>query len=141
MKPTKRKRAHFIVPVISMGDIAFLLIIFFILCSNFAKESGLKLTPARSEDIDSVGKPRRLVAIDEEGTVHFEGQALGGADELEGRLGALIEEVTPAERRRVHLKVDASVGPEVYKPVLEALAKSGATIEFVGELGPRREQE
>jgi len=141
MRPRKRKRAHFVVPLISMGDIAFLLIIFFILCSHFAKESGLKITPARSADIDSLAKPRRLVAIDGEGGVHFEGRAIGGADELEGLLGALIDEDAPAKLRHVHLKVDAAVRPEVYKPVLEALAKSGATIEFVGELGPRREDE
>ena len=137
MKPRKRKLAHFIVPMVSMGDIAFLLMIFLLLCSHFSKEAGLTITPARSEDIESLARPRRLVAIDIEGVIHFEHDIVGSADELEGLLGALINEDTPADERRVHLKVDASVAPEVYKPVLEALAKTGATIEFVGELGPR----
>jgi len=139
MKPRRRKKAAIIVPVVSMGDIAFLLIIFFMLCSHFAKEAGQNITPARSEDIDNLKKAPIFVAIDEKGVVYFQGAATGGADEVEALLSEVIDEDTPAERRRVHLKVDASVEPEVYKPVLEALGKAGASIELVGEKGPRQE--
>ncbi len=142
MKPRRRRRkVSIIVPVVSMGDIAFLLIIFFMLCSHFAKEAGLDITPARSEDIDDLRKAPILVAVDAEGVVYFQGSRTGGADEVESLLSEAIREDTPAEMRRVHLKVDASVGPEVYRPLLEALGKAGANLEFVGEEGPRRGEE
>ncbi len=136
----RKKKAAFIVPVVSMGDIAFLLIIFFMLCSHFAKEAR-DVTPARSEDIDALAKARILVLIDKEETIYYDGSAISGVDELEGRLGSAINEDTPPELRRVQLKVDATVGADVYKPVLEVLGKSGATIEFVGEPGPRRPED
>lgn len=141
MKPRRRRKASFIVPVVSMGDIAFLLIVFFVLCSNFAKEAGQAITPARSEDIDTLKKARILVAVDDEGIIYCDGSRMGGADELESRVLALIDSAETPELRSVQLKVGAAVGPEVYKPVLEALAKAGATIEFVGEKGPRRAKE
>jgi biopolymer transport protein ExbD len=139
-KLRKRRKASIIVPVVSMGDIAFLLIIFFLLCSHFAEEAGLKVTPARSEDIDDLPRARILVAIDAGGTLYYRGSAISGPDELEGCLHGAITDDTPPGARRVQLKVDESVGPEVYKPVLKALAESGATIEFVGEKGPRRDE-
>jgi len=141
VKPRKRRKASFIIPVVSMGDIAFLLIIFFMLCSHFAKEAGQTISPARSEDIDKLERARILVAVDADGVIYCDGGALGNADELESEVLALIGDAEAPELRSVQLKIDAAVKAEVYKPVLEALAKAGARIEFIGEKGPRRADE
>ena len=39
------------IPIASMGDIAFLLIIFFMLTSNFIQEAHIRLTPASAADV------------------------------------------------------------------------------------------
>ena len=51
MKLRRQKRRGPIVPVASIADIAFLLIIFFILTSNFMREKDIKATPARAVDV------------------------------------------------------------------------------------------
>ena len=56
----RRRRRTIIVPVVSMGDIAFLLIIFFILCSNIAREAGIAVAPPVSADLDQVDESTQL---------------------------------------------------------------------------------
>ena len=133
MKHHRRRRTRFIIPVVSMGDIAFLLIIFFMMCSHFAKER--KITPAESDYIDELKRPRppTIVVVEADGTIYFQGAPTSGADEVESLVSQIITDDAPPDRRRVQLSVDASVGPEVYKPLLEALGRAGATIEFVGQ--------
>ena len=41
----KRKKQAISVPTASMGDIAFLLIIFFMVCSKFSQDVAIKLKP------------------------------------------------------------------------------------------------
>ena len=50
-KSRKKERKPIPVPLTSMGDIAFLLIIFFMLASDFIKEPNLKVEPPRSEHV------------------------------------------------------------------------------------------
>ena len=50
----RRRKANIIVPLASMGDIAFLLIIFFILTTNFVKEQDKQIEIASSNDIETI---------------------------------------------------------------------------------------
>ena len=54
MPVRKKKRMSLILPTSSMGDIAFLLIIFFILASNFMKTANVDAEKPSSEEVDSV---------------------------------------------------------------------------------------
>ena len=79
-----------------------------------------------------------VVVVEADGSIYFQGERVGGADEVESLLSQIITEDAPPDRRRVQLSVDASVEPDVYRPVLEALGKAGAAIEFVGQKRPAR---
>ena len=129
----RRGRAKFIVPIVSMGDIAFLLIIFFMLCSNFAREAGIKVTPASSADIESVEESELAVSIDEESALYFQGRKLPSADALETELAEALAKATSDKARRVLFKCDRTVDRLVFEPVMDAITRAGGTIVAVGE--------
>ena len=71
----KKKRRQVLIPIASMGDIVFMLIIFFILASEFDKRKNLDLELAESDQVQEPEAPIACrVAIDTEGqTRHFVG--------------------------------------------------------------------
>ena len=70
----RRRRIPVVVPVASMGDIAFLLIIFFMLTSNFMKNRAIELEDARSPDIDVLKKTQVTVTLDEDNFLRLQGE-------------------------------------------------------------------
>ena len=129
----RKKKTRFLVPMTSMGDIAFLLIIFFILCST--KKAGITVTPPIATGLESLPKPTIYVAIDKENRLWIDGAEVASPDEIEsgvsGRLSSM-DPNAPADRRCVVFECDKEVAKEVFEPVLEAIAKTGAVIAAVG---------
>jgi biopolymer transport protein ExbD len=122
------------VPVASMGDIAFLLIIFFLLLSEFAKDRDLPIDLPKS---DKVQKPEAVVvariAIDSTGQIYFDGDKVQNAKDVEWGVRALLSKTVAEEQRHVQFKCDASLTKEMFEPVLKAIAEAGGIIEAVGE--------
>lgn len=132
----RRPKSITAVPVASMGDIAFLLIIFFMVCSNFAKEASVKLSPPKSEDIEQIKESGVSVSIDKDGLIYIQGQLVPDAEAVEWGVAALMQNKVTHEGRTVMFKCDAEIGRDVFEPVLDAIARSGALIAAVGEIGP-----
>jgi biopolymer transport protein ExbD len=116
-----------------MGDIAFLLTIFFILCSNFAKESHIRYTPPRSPDVDTVKESGVSVAVDVEGKIYLNGKKIESAKDLETKIGPLLAGKVDTTARGVMFKCDLGVTREVFEPVLDAIVSAGGVIIAVGE--------
>ena len=135
MKPSrKKKRRKVQVPVASMGDIAFLLIIFFLLLSEFAKERDLPIdlpASAKVEKVEEVVAAR--VAIDADGAIYFDGDRVDSAKDIEWGVRALLSKTVADEQRHVQFKCDAALPKEIFEPVLKAIAEGGGVIEAVGE--------
>jgi len=129
--PLKRKkRIQPIVPLASMGDIAFLLIIFFMLVANFMKNVNVELEQAHSEDVATVEPPRITVTVDSEGVIRLQGIQCGAAE-----LGPAIETMVGDNRdQAVEVTVDHRLSRDIYMPVMEGLAESGARVMLSGEL-------
>jgi biopolymer transport protein ExbD len=134
MRPRRRKRkVGFLVPTTSMGDIAFLLIIFFILCST--KKAGITVHPPMATGLENLPKPTIYVAIDSENRMWLDGAEVSSAGEIESGVSARLVNVdanAPLDRRSVVFECDREVAKEVFEPVLEAIAKAGAVIAAVG---------
>ena len=135
MKPSrKKKRRKVRVPIASMGDIAFLLIIFFLLLSEFAKDKDLPIDLPASEQVkktEAVVAAR--VAIDSDGSIYFDGDRVDSAKDVEWGVRALLSKTVADEQRHVQFKCDASLSKETFEPVLKAIAEAGGVIEAVGE--------
>ncbi|MFZ0430835.1 MAG: biopolymer transporter ExbD [Acidobacteriota bacterium] len=115
------------VPTASMADIAFLLIIFFMLTTSFSPErTSVKLPESvvRTE----VTKDAAIVAITGNGTIMFttgeeEAVALANPEELGARTKALVLQVPDKE---FVIKADREARYQWIDQVLDALRKNGA---------------
>lgn len=138
MKRRKKKRRTIPIPVASMGDIAFLLIIFFLVCSEASKDnSKLKIEPPVSEHVKKTkAAVVARVDIDQNGQVYFDGAAVEDARAVEGGLRLLLTNTVSDEQRHVQFRCDKSQPREIFEPVLQAIASAGGIIEAVGENQP-----
>jgi len=134
MARRKKKKRGVIVPVASMGDIAFLLIIFFLLLSEFNKDQVAELILPKSEHVDKFdGKPIAKVDIDKDGVIYVDSQIVSDAKEVEERLTSKLQDTVSDEQRHVQFKCDMEIGKPVFEPVLQAIAEAGGIIEAVGK--------
>lgn len=118
-----------IVPTASMGDIAFLLIIFFMLASNFMKTGNVHSENPASPDVETQEPAQVTVVLDQEGTLWLQGVAIGTSE-----LTAGVEAVVGNHRERpVHVRIHKTHERKDFLPVLEALSEAGVRILLVGE--------
>lgn len=115
-----------------MGDIAFLLIIFFMVCSRFAQEK-VKVQPPKALDADEMKENQVSVTIDEDGRIYFQGREVPGAETVEWGVRSLVEGKTKQQARMVMFRCDRSISKHVFEPVIEAIAKGGGLIAAIGD--------
>ena len=134
-KSRRKKRKPVALPIASMGDIAFLLIIFFLVCSEVSKDNGkLKVELPSSEHVtkttvDVVAR----IAVDGSGEIYFDGTRVDDVKDVEWGVRALLTNTVSDDQRHVQFKCDKSQPREVFEPVLQAIASAGGIIEAVGE--------
>jgi len=133
MKYQRPPAKHIEIPVASLGDIAFLLITFFMFCSTFSRSSGGKLAPPQSPHLTQLLEGKVSVDIDEAGKIYVQGQLVPDANAVETSVSILIEGATTDQGKTVMFKCDKHVTKQVFEPVLGAIAKTGATIAALGE--------
>ncbi|MEI8138815.1 MAG: biopolymer transporter ExbD [bacterium] len=122
-----------VIPTANLVDIAILLIIFYMACSNFLTATTGKIVPPKAPDLVTVEEPLVIVSIDQEGNVSLQGREAGGVAVLESALTDLLRDKTTDKTRTVMFKCDATVSREVYQPVLDAIVQAGGLILAVGE--------
>ena len=76
MKFGRRTGTESEIPTSSMADIAFLLIIFFMLTASFMREKNVSLDLAQSADIDKLKQAHVTVSVDTEGVIRLQGVQL-----------------------------------------------------------------
>lgn len=118
-----------------MGDIAFLLIIFFLVCSEAIKDkSNVTVELPQSEH---VATPKVTVAayvtIDANGVIHFDGSPVDSAKDIEFMVTGALSSTVTDEQRHIQFKCDKSQPKETFQPVLQAIATAGGIIEAVGD--------
>ena len=134
IRSRRKKRRKVKVPLTSMGDIAFLLIIFFLLLSEFAKDRDLPIALPASEHVEKTkAVVVARVAVDSSGVIYFDGDRVDNAKDIEWGVRALLARTVADEQRHVQFKCDASLPKETFEPVLKAIAEAGGIIEAVGE--------
>jgi len=130
----RRKRRKMIpVPVASMGDIAFLLIIFFMVCSRFAKDPGVSIDAPTTVEVSKLDDYPIVVLIDKEAQIYFQGEPIASAEQVEEEVRRFVEGKDDEKSRTVLFRCDRSVDKRFFEPVIEAIAKGGGRIAAVGE--------
>jgi biopolymer transport protein ExbD len=134
MARKKKQRRKVDVPVASMGDIAFLLIIFFLLLSEFNKDKPVELTLPTSPSVDkNKEKPIARVDIDESGVIYVDGEPVSDSQAVTDLLMVKLKDTLSDKQRHVQLKCHSALGKNQFEPVLQAIAEAGGIIDAVGE--------
>ncbi len=128
MRKNRRNHKKALIPLTSFGDIAFLLIIFFMVASVFMREQHISVTEAPSPDIELVEMTVSVV-VDEEGNVWLDGASCP-RPALESQLSILLENKAD---NRVMLKIDKNLQQKDFGDVIASLADAGAEILLLGE--------
>lgn len=131
--PRRRRRRALPLPTASMGDIAMLLIIFFMLCSNFAKEVGVNLKPPVSVDVDKMKDTSISVSIDAVGKYKVNGAEVPDPKSVKFAVETLIGKRTNSEARTVIFKCDEAIDKKIFEPVIEAISEAGGTVAAMGD--------
>lgn len=122
-----------IIPTANLVDIAILLIIFYMACSNFLSAVTGRLVPPKAPDLIKVEEPLVIVSIDQAGVIYLQGREAGSAAAVESAVSELLRDKSTDKSRTVMFKCDATVSREVYQPVLDAIVQAGGLILAVGE--------
>lgn len=126
-----RKQFDASIPSTAMGDIAFLLLIFFVILARAVDDSHLQWEPASADEVEQTGAARASVVIDGDSKLYLNGKETPG-DQLSGALESLLGS-TPPGKRVVFLKVDKEVTAKFFEPAIESISQAGGDLVHVLE--------
>ena len=127
----RRRTAQATVPSMAMGDIAFNLLIFFVILARAQDDSHVNWQPAKTKVLENAGHSKVSIVIDKENDIYLNGKQVGVA-----QLAPAIEETladTPAGERGVLLKVDKDSTALHFEPVIEAISEAGGDLVHILE--------
>jgi biopolymer transport protein ExbD len=127
----QRKRSRAEVPSMAMGDIAFNLLIFFVILARAQDDSHLQWTPAKAKDLESAGHATVSIVIDKDNKLYLNGQEIG-VSSLAGQITEILGD-TPAGERVVLLKCHQDMLAQRFEPVIEAISEAGGDLVHIVE--------
>ncbi len=119
----------------AMGDIAFNLLIFFVILAQANDDSHLQWQPAAAPELQSAGASRVSVVVDNQDKLYLNGQQIGEA-QLATSIGAILGDA-PAGERTVLLKVHKESTALRFEPVIEAISEAGGDLVHILESEPK----
>lgn len=127
----RRKQIPAGVPSTAMGDIAFNILIFFVILARANDDSFLRWQPASASHLDAAGYSKVSVLIDTDDKLYLNGRQVGLAT-LADQIGQLLGDAPPGQRT-VLLKVHREAQAMYYEPVIEAISEAGGDLVHVLE--------
>lgn len=127
----KRRKNSAQVPSMAMGDIAFNLLIFFVILARATDDSHLQWTPSRVENLENAGHSMVSVLIDKDSKLYLNGQQVGIA-ELSGLIETALADA-PQGERTVLLKIHNETLAQRFEPVIEAISEAGGDLVHIVE--------
>ena len=115
----------------AMGDIAFNLLIFFVILARATDDSHLQWEPASAQEVQNTGYSRISVLIDKDNKYYVNGEQVGIA-QLPSQITELLAD-SPQDERTVLLKVHRDSTANHFEPVIEAISETGGKLVHVLE--------
>ena len=112
--------------MVSLADIAFLIIFFFMLSSQFMRDKlvvDLPVVPMSTQTDSSY-----TVTMDADKQIFLEGDPIDSGEMLESNLRGLLAGRTDSKSLEVRFKCDRSLTFKDYKAVLESISNAGGVI-------------
>ncbi len=127
----KRRGFKVDIPAVAMGDIAFNLLVFFVILAQSQDDSHIQWTPAKADNLKASGYTKATVTIDKDQKLYLNGLELSEsqlAERVENYLGN-----APAGQRKVMLKAHQDCTAAKFEPVIEAISLAGGELVHVLE--------
>ena len=126
-----RKKLTASVPSFAMGDIGFLLLIFFVILARAQDDSHVRWQPAKLKEVEMVASPLASVTIDTGFKNYLDGKEIS-ADALPAALSQILGD-TPSGKRYVFLKVHKEAKAIHFEPVIAAISEAGGDLVHILE--------
>lgn len=126
-----RKKLTASIPSFAMGDIGFLLLIFFVILARAQDDSHVRWQPSKLKEVDMVAAPLASVTIDTGFKIFLDGKEIS-TDTLAGSLSTILGD-TPAGQRHVFLKVHKEAKASHFEPVIAAISEAGGDLVHILE--------
>lgn len=123
MRIKRHRRTDPAVPMVSMADIAFLLIIFFILTSTFMKDRGLQVLP-EAQSSEPLPAKQINVAVTKDQQVFVDSVEV----QLDHLPGVLQQKLSATSLKEVTIRGDEQVTLGVVVKIMDIVNQSGGNI-------------
>jgi biopolymer transport protein ExbD len=127
----KRKKMHAGVPAVAMADIAFNLVLFFIMMAKTQDDSHLQWEPASTPVVQRAEISKVSVVVDKQQKLYLNGQQIG-VSQLKAGVEHELQGL-PAGKRAVLLKIHKEATAQVFEPIVEAVSEAGGEIMHILE--------
>ena len=109
-----------------MGDIAFNLLVFFVILAKAQDDSHVKWTAAQTAKVEAANKSKASIVVDIHNKIFLNGREIS-----ESQLAAAIEKRlgdAPTGQRTVLLKINKDAQALRFEPILAAASEAGGEI-------------
>lgn len=120
--------------MISLADIAFLIIFFFMMTASFMRDKLVVAVPSLPKTTRT--EAANSVAVDAAGKIFLNGEPVESAKGLENHLKAILEN-RKGNDLQVRLRCDKTLKYKDYGAVYNAIGAAGGTIAIIHELRDR----
>ncbi|MCA9113522.1 MAG: biopolymer transporter ExbD [Planctomycetaceae bacterium] len=115
----------------AMGDIAFNLLIFFVILARAEDDSHLQWVPAEAAELQSAGHAQVSVLVDTDNKLYLNGQEVG-ISQLSGSIEEKLGDA-PSGERVVLVKVHRDTTAVRFEPIIEAVSQAGGDLVHIVE--------
>jgi biopolymer transport protein ExbD len=126
----KRRKLEIIPPTVSMADIAFNLVLFFLIMAK-VQDDNIEWEPVKAPGARPVTNAHISVAVDRDNKVYLNRQQVGLRD-LADRVATELSD-KPAGERAVLLKIHKDTLASTFEPIMEAVSQAGGEVVHVIE--------
>ena len=127
----RRSKLEVMAPAVAMADIAFNLVLFFLILARTQDESSVKWEAARVPKVQDLAQSRVSVIVDEDGKIYVNGIGMG-VDQLTPAIETLLADLKPGQRT-VLLKIHKEALADLFQKVIEAVSNAGGEVMHVLE--------
>lgn len=127
----KRRKLETYPPYVAMADIAFNLVLFFVIMAKTQDDSHIQWEAAKARDTQQAKNSRVTVTVDRNDDIYLNGQPVelrSLSDMVAVQLGN-----NPPENRTVLLKIHKDTLASRFEPIMEAVSQAGGDVVHVLE--------
>ncbi len=121
----KRRKLEVQPPYVSMADIAFNLVLFFLILAKVQEEKPIPWEPAEGSNVVTITNAKIVVAVGQDGKIYLNGTEIGVGD-LAASVGVKLAE-NPSSKV-VLLKIHKETQAAIFNKIMEAVSEAGGDV-------------